>query len=52
LSTSGGGKGYYWNTFEVDIGKGRKYQGQWKADKYKSTWEGLGVIKFPDGAVY
>ena len=52
LSSQGGGKGYYWNTMEMDIGKDRKYVGQWKADKYKSTWEGLGQIKFPDGSVY
>lgn len=52
LSSQGGGKGYYWNTMEMDIGKDRKYLGQWKADKYKSTWEGLGQIKFPDGSIY
>ena len=52
LSPQGGGKGHYWNTNVVDIGKGRKYQGQWKADKYKSTWEGLGFIQFPDGSKY
>ena len=47
-----GGKGLYWNTKWVDIQKGRMYHGQWKADKFKSTWEGLGTIKFPDGSKY
>jgi len=27
LSYQGAGKGHYWNTFFVDIGKGKKYQG-------------------------
>ena len=47
-----GGKGLYWNTKTVDIQKGRTYHGQWKADKFKSTWEGLGTIQFPDGSKY
>lgn len=52
LSPYAGGKGLYWNTKWKDIGEGRKYLGQWKWDKYKSTFEGLGTIKFKDGSVY
>ena len=47
-----GGKGLCFNTKVVDIPKGRNYRGQWKADKFKSTWEGLGVLNFPDGSKY
>jgi hypothetical protein len=28
----------------------RKYKGQWKKDG--KTWEGLGLIIFPDGSTY
>jgi len=47
-----GGKGLSFNTKTVDLPKGKTYVGQWKADKFKSTWEGLGCINFPDGSKY
>jgi len=52
LSRYHGGKGLYWNTSLIDIGKGQKYQGQWKVDRDKPTWQGLGTIEFADGVVY
>lgn len=52
LSSNGGARNLYWNTQLIDIGKGRKYEGQWKADKFKSTWTGLGTIVYPDGSKY
>lgn len=52
LSSQGGGKGLYWDTFFKKIGDGRQYRGQWRTDKRKSTWEGLGIIIYPDGSKY
>lgn len=53
LSTTGGGKGLYWNTRTLDIKNGRTYTGQWTAvQKKKEQWTGLGTIKFPDGSKY
>jgi hypothetical protein len=42
----------YWNTQIIAIGNGKKYLGQWKAEKFKSTWTGLGTIFYPDGSKY
>jgi len=52
LSQQGDGKGLYWDTFFKKIGDGRQYRGQWRVDKRKSTWEGLGTIIYPDGSKY
>ena len=54
MAYNGGGKGLYWNTFYVDIGQGRKYQGQWISgnDRRKPKWAGLGTIVFADGSKY
>ena len=41
-----------WNTHEKEIQNGTKYIGQWTTDKFKSTWQGLGIIKFEDGSRY
>lgn len=47
-----GAKNLYWNNNFKQIGKNKKYQGQWTKDRYKPTWEGLGTIEFSDGSVY
>ena len=41
-----------WNTREIDIGKGRKYVGEWTKDRMAYSFEGLGTIRFEDGSVY
>ena len=53
-SYEAGGKNHYWNTYWIDIGEDRKYQGQWKKGKKgcRDVFDGLGTIKFKDGSVY
>jgi len=52
-----GGKNLTWINYFKPIpdststgGTQRKYKGQWKKDQ--QTWEGLGIIEFPDGSTY
>lgn len=49
LDYQSGGKGLCWNNFYLDIGKNKKYQGQWNQQK---NFEGLGTIIFSDGSKY
>ena len=53
LSKEADGQKHYWNTHWLEIGKDRKYLGQWKKETATTaTWSGLGTIKFSDGSVY
>jgi hypothetical protein len=38
------------NSSKEGVNQMRKYKGQWKKDG--KTWEGLGLIIFPDGSTY
>jgi len=49
LDYESGGKGLVWNNFYIDIGKNKKYQGQWNQQR---NFEGLGTIVFSDGSKY
>lgn len=51
-SDNGAGRMLWWNVHEKEIKNGGKYIGQWTSDKFKSTWKGLGIIKFEDGSRY
>ena len=52
LETSYNRQDLWWNTNQVDIGKGRTYVGQWKKDNHEDIWMGLGTITFSDGSKY
>lgn len=51
MDSKKGGKGLYWNTHEVDMGKaspGATYVGQWSKDQKQSQKQGLAIIHAPD----
>lgn len=39
-----------WNQYFEDIGEGRKYRGEWDAEKKRPA--GLGIVKLSDGSEY
>ncbi len=62
MNSEQGGKNLVWinqfqpisddneNSKEKDSEQGRLYKGHWRSDM--SMWEGLGIVKFPDGSSF
>jgi len=44
------GKTLVWNNYFQEVEGGREYRGYWNKDR--TTWEGIGEIKFKDGSLY